>query len=166
MSITTLFPYTPNGMDLDLFLHIYGNSLKNKRVLYIVKPNLDPDIYKIGVAGINGGDPNQRLRSYLHYYGKESRHNPKSGVKIYYLGFTKYNSYVLPTKSNIYRKEKFIKDNFKAVPGRGDERFRVPLIKLINAIEGPSDDMPAEEQEQAIRFSPRLPEERLKYTEF
>ena len=116
--------------------------LYNKRLFYIVKPNVE-GVCKFGIAGNEGGKASGwgRLHQYVHSYGEQSDLSACAGVKLLYLAGNEYNPNVENIKSAVYRKELAAKRFFRddALKGRGFERIlQERLDELFKILEDPS----------------------------
>ena len=122
------------GMDLNLFLRKYEKSddLKNKRVFYVIRPNADKNVYKIGIAGVNDGKAIGRFQQYRLYYGNDSRNNKCTGATVHFVCKTNYNKMVEPKNSYIHKLEKCMKDKLKYLKyiDRGGEWVKASLEKI------------------------------------
>jgi hypothetical protein len=114
------------GMDLKKALTIYKNVLRESRVLYVIQPNLDlGKITKFGIAGMDSGNPFSRLEEYVLMYGPVDPKNHCQGVKVFFIGVTKYNRLVEAKNSQVFKIEKKLKQELKSQHeniGRGLER--------------------------------------------
>lgn len=120
------------GMKLEEFISKYSNDLKNSRVFYIIRPNADKNIYKIGISGNNDGKGIGRFHQYLLYYGKHQDFNSCAGVKVFYVKKTNYNKNVEERNSYIHKLEVFVKRQLKKYEyvARGNEWTKAPLDKI------------------------------------
>ena len=147
MVLTNLF-LDKKGVPLDQWLVEPDNleMIRGKRIFYILKPRLDPQIFKFGIATNDGDGAFRRLISYVTYYGFEDDNTTQLkqkqrkifGILVYGLWGVNYNSNVEPKNSAVARKEKYIKsklrENIEAV-NRGSERTSISLNELIALVE-------------------------------
>ena len=72
------------GVELKKWLDDNAAKLKNQRIFYILKANLEKgDVFKIGLSERGGNSAYGRLNDYYHFYGKTNKENPCKGVKLY-----------------------------------------------------------------------------------
>ncbi len=120
--------------DLSSFLRQYGHRLRNVRAFYVVEPLLERGKhFKFGVAGITSGNAYHRVSEYEIIYGKKGQ-TDCTGVILHYLATTEYNPRVEGTDSQVYRVEKYFKQQYHSttVEGRGSERL--PISHLQNML--------------------------------
>ncbi len=101
-----------DGIKLEDFLSSkkYLKEIEHKRIFYILRPELEKGkILKFGIAGINTGRAVARLREYDIVYGKYSKDNPCTGVRVFAIFTTEYNRLVAPTNSLIQKLELKVK---------------------------------------------------------
>ena len=111
--------------------------IKNKRILYVIRPNIDKSLIKFGIGGVEHGGSSAygRLLQYVNYYG-ESGEFDCLGVKLFLIVANEYNPNVEGKNSAIFRKEKFLKAqlNGDTLSGRGTERVKTNIRKLFGLI--------------------------------
>jgi len=120
-------------MQLDLFLAKYkGNAeLRNKRLIYVLAPNLEKGrTVKVGIAGMSDGDPVPRLQSYIATYGISDRKNNCKGTTLHFIGVTEYNKNVLRENSKIYKTEQLVIETYKRYRDARGERAKERFIDL------------------------------------
>lgn len=136
------------GTSLETWLETNKANIKGKRILYILKPNMETNVIKFGIAGA-GSDvkPDQsyaRLKSYLTTYGRkadcktrEQKTSCKYGVTLYALYGTNYNSNVEEKNSACHQKELYLKRELKSsilAVDRGDERTNASLGDILKLV--------------------------------
>jgi len=156
------------GVSLDEWLKDPENIAKilGKRILYLIKSNLDNNILKFGIVtnyGQEGNGAYRRLISYIHSYGRESdnktrdqQKNNKHGVQLYGIWGNNYNKDVEPKNTGVMKKETYIKSHLKVNiknVNRGSERTSITLNELIKLIEN---DKYSEDIITDVRRSKRL----------
>jgi hypothetical protein len=98
---------------------------------------LDHSLIKFGIGGVEHGGEGAwgRLYQYVNYYGVEGEFDCQ-GVKLFLLVGNQYNPNVEGKNSAIFRKEKFLKAQFRSdtLSGRGTERVTTNMRKLFAAI--------------------------------
>lgn len=126
----------------------FVESIKSKRILYILKPAMETNIVKFGIAGHGAGktldnktynenSSMSRLKSYITQYGRksdcktrQSKDDCKYGVQLYLILGNNYDNNVLKTNSAVFKKEAYMKhklrNSIRAVD-RGEERTNAPL---------------------------------------
>jgi len=151
------------GVDLGDWLQDKSNQTKisNKRILYVVKANLDENVYKFGIGGLEGGNSAYgRLLQYVNYYGSTLANLPNDevtkltgkkqdnqciGVKLYLIVGNEYShnpyadgKFAASKNSLVARKEAYLKKLVKlrgdTLKGRGRERTSMTLNELIRNI--------------------------------
>lgn len=128
-----------DGVELRPWLYQESNrrSLDNKRILYVVRANIDSSLIKFGVGGVEHGGTSAfgRLLQYVNYYGEGAEFDCK-GIKLFLIVANEYNPNVEGKNSAIFRKEKFLKAQLKGdtMSGRGTERVTTNLRKLFGLI--------------------------------
>jgi len=129
-NIITVYPWNKKGISLTTFLQTpkYINLMKNSRVFYVVKPNSE-DVIKIGVSGESDGRGWARFAEYRLYYGDTVKDNPCLGMKVYFVGKTRYNPLVESKNSLIHKLELHVIRQFKKrnIIARGRERTNAKL---------------------------------------
>tara|TARA_R110000737_G_scaffold105915_1_gene138845 strand:- start:71 stop:622 length:552 start_codon:yes stop_codon:yes gene_type:complete len=129
------------GMQLSDAINKFSERLKNKRVLYVIEPNLEKGkIVKFGIAGMDSGKPISRLKGYDITFGQQDKNNKCKGVTIWFLGITEYNRLVEAKNSKVFRIEKKLKQEYKSKTEtvRGSERTSKrpqEIIADINKLE-------------------------------
>ena len=127
------------GIELAQWLSKESNrrALDNKRILYVVRANIDNSLIKFGVGGVEHGGTSAfgRLLQYVNYYGENGEFDCK-GIKLFLIVANNYNANVEGKNSAIFRKEKFLKAQLKGdtMTGRGTERVTTNLQKLFKLI--------------------------------
>lgn len=144
MALTTIFE-NRKGASLETLLADpeFVQSIKFKRILYVLKPAMETDIIKFGIAGHGSGTTTtgkpynensafNRLNSYLTQYGRtsdcrtrQSKEHCNYGVKLYLILGNRYSSKVSKPNSAVFRKESYMKHVLKSSiqkVGRGQER--------------------------------------------
>ena len=157
-TITTIYDWNLRGMSLTRFLkkEKYLKQMENSRVFYVVKPNSE-DVIKIGVSGENDGRGWARFMEYRLYYGDSTKGNPCLGMKVHYVGKTKYNPLVENKNSLIHKLELHVIREFKKrdIIARGRERTYAKLDEVKDIVfEYLQDDKPVD-VETDVRKSTR-----------
>lgn len=125
------------GKDLNTLLNDpkFVKKLENTRAFYIIKPKSE-DILKFGISGNNDGGGIGRLQQYRLTYGISDSTNDCLGVKLMFLGVTKYNSDVEAKNSEVHKREqhviKYIKEN--NLIARGRERTVANYRNLVEIV--------------------------------
>ena len=147
MSLSQIY-LNKKGVSLEKYLSENKDSIKGKRILYVLKPNMETNIIKIGIAGEYAGiDENashDRLKSYLTSYGREKdcktreqKQKCKYGVLLYALYGTKYNKNVEGKKTAVHQKELYLKRELRESierVGRGTERTDINLNTILKLV--------------------------------
>jgi hypothetical protein len=129
----------PQGIELAQWLSSKSNRdmLTNKRILYVVRANIDHSLIKFGIGGVEHGGTSAfgRLLQYVNYYGEAGEFDC-NGIKLFLIVANEYNANVEGKNSAIFRKEKFLKAQLKGdtVSGRGTERVTTNLKKVFELI--------------------------------
>jgi len=136
------------GTSLEKWMETNKSDIQGKRILYVLKPNMETNIIKFGIAG-QGSDVNPdqsyaRLKSYLTTYGRESdcktreqNKGCKYGVTLYALYGTNYNSRVQEKNSACHQKELYLRRELKSSiqsVGRGNERTNASLGQILKLV--------------------------------
>ena len=128
-----------DGIELKQWLDVQTNRrlLDDKRILYVVRANIDNSLIKFGIGGVEHGGTSAfgRLLQYINYYGEGGEFDCK-GIKLFLIVANQYNTNVEGKNSAIFRKEKFLKSQLKGdtLSGRGTERVTTNIRKLFNLI--------------------------------
>ena len=136
--VKTLYE-SQDGIELKQWLDVQSNRrmLDNKRILYVVRANIDNSLIKFGIGGVEHGGTSAfgRLLQYINYYGEGGEFDCK-GIKLFLIVANEYNPNVDGKNSAIFRKEKFLKAQLKGdtMSGRGTERVTTNIRKLFNLI--------------------------------
>ena len=78
-----LLPFTRKGVELKDWLEKHKDKLKNQRIFYILKANMEnKDIFKIGISERGDTSAYGRLNDYYHFYGTTMR-GTGYGVKLH-----------------------------------------------------------------------------------
>ena len=121
--VKTLYE-SQDGIELKQWLDVQANRhlLDNKRILYVVRANIDNSLIKFGIGGVEHGGTSAfgRLLQYINYYGEGGEFDCK-GIKLFLIVANEYNPNVDGKNSAIFRKEKFLKAQLKGdtMSGRG-----------------------------------------------
>jgi hypothetical protein len=136
------------GTSLENWMETNKADIRGKRIFYVLKPNMETNIIKFGIAGA-GSDvkPDQsyaRLKSYLTTYGRasdcktrEQKSACKYGVTLYALYGTNYNPKVEEKNSACHQKELYLKRELRSSilsVGRGDERTNASLGNILKLV--------------------------------
>ena len=128
-----------DGIELKQWLDKEANRrmLDNKRILYVVRANIDSSLIKFGIGGVEHGGTSAfgRLLQYVNYYGEAGEFDCM-GIKLFLIVSNEYNPNVEGKNSAIFRKEKFLKSQLKGdtMSGRGTERVTTNMRKLFGLI--------------------------------
>lgn len=126
-----LLPWTDDGIPVKLFLEKYGSTIRNNtRLFYVISPNGQPGLYKIGIAGDSTGKPYSRLMEYYYFYGLESLDNKCTGARIHFCHTTAYIENTEKSNSEVWKLEKKIKDSLSKKAIRGDEWLETNLERI------------------------------------
>lgn len=169
--LTVLFDYRHEGRTpahLEDWLRDNRSKLNDMRLFYVIKANMQSEITKFGIAGLDGGTSGYgRLHQYVIMYGENSSNNKCTGVKLFYLAGTKYNPLVQTSNSLVFKKELFLKRELKNLSQtdslRGTERTTMPVSNLIRLIDR-SSNKTSSEQEQELRRSQRIKASEIDFT--
>jgi len=156
------FNDTPEKEPVELgeWLQVQKNQddIYNMRCLYLLRPNMENELTKLGIAGENGGTGAYgRLRQYVLEYGFEQPGFNCHGVKMFLLVGVKYNKDVDIKNSFVFKKELQLIREFKGdrLPGRGRERIMTDLAKVYEVVFDNS-TMTSLEKETKLRKSLRI----------
>ena len=152
------------GVPLKEWLEEHKEELKNHRIFYILRANLERgDVFKIGLSERGANSAYGRLNDYFHEYGEAQKKfpnpNPCMGVKLYLVVGNLFNPNVEASDSKVRRIETKMIAYLKKLgtSERGRERFRISIDKLFNAL----DDLGVligDEGAPAVKRSPRIQE--------
>ena len=145
------------GTELHNWLLKNGDSLKNKRIFYVVKANLDKDkdVFKIGISERGDNSAIGRLIDYVHFYGITNNENRCQGVKLYLLLANVFNPDVEASHSAVRRLETKVIAKYADRRERGRERIHVSIHELFRFLEENKTIVDAESE---TRKTPRLAE--------
>ena len=137
-----VYDLNKSGIKLEEFLENEKTKIKGKRCFYIISTNTDNQhygvsanskrVYKIGISDSN----HSRLQDYVHFYGY-SNTSQNHGAMLHYLYCVKKNKRVEFVNSEVYKKERKIKQAYKNSTKkikRGSERLFVTWANLSNYI--------------------------------
>ena len=143
------------GIELDTWLRKNGDSLKNKRIFYVVKARLDKekDVYKIGISERGSNSAFGRLADYVHFYGVTNKENECQGVKLYLLLSNVFNPDVANPDAAVRKLETKVIAEFADKRVRGRERIDVSIQDLFKYLE---DNKFIVDNEIITRKTPRL----------
>jgi len=169
--LTILYDYRHEGRaaaPLETWLRDNRGRINDMRLFYVIKANMQPEITKFGIAGLDGGTSGYgRLHQYVIMYGQNNPRNKCTGVKLYYLAGTKYNPLVQTVNSLVFKKELFLKRELKDLAQtdslRGTERTTMSVSNLIRLIDR-SSNKTSSEQEQELRKSQRIKASEIDFT--
>ncbi len=137
--VKILFKDLRKGVELGPWLRNKSNyaMLRDMRVMYVLRANIDNSLIKFGIGGVQQGGTSAwgRLHQYVITYGETDEFDCK-GVKLFLVVGNKFNPDVEQTNSAIFRKELFLKRELggDTLPGRGTERVTTNLQKLYTMI--------------------------------
>ena len=135
-----------------------GHKLKNQRIFYILKANLEKgDVYKIGLSERGSNSAFSRLNDYYHFYDKSTSSNPCKGVKLYLVLANTFNADVDNPNARVRRVETKMKAFLQPKIERGSERFKISIDELFKYMED-NNLLEEEEIEKETRQTPRLKE--------
>lgn len=145
------------GTELKPWLESNKDSLRNQRIFYILKANLEKgDVFKIGISERGDTSAYGRLNDYYHFYDKSTKSNPCKGVKLYLILANTFNADVDASFARVRRLETKVKAHFESKRARGAERLKVTIDELMEYVTGES--VSVEETELGARRTPRLAE--------
>jgi len=136
-----------DGVELREWLRDEENrkKIKDMRILYVVKANIDKKLFKFGIGGNKGdgegGGENAygRLHQYVNYYGVSNKDDKCKGIKLYMIIGNKYNKDIKPEDSAVAIKEKYLINQLKGdtdkVGSRGNERVNTNIRTLFRLIQ-------------------------------
>ncbi len=159
--IKILFKDLKHGAELGDWLALKKTKdlLKDMRILYVLRPNMDSSLIKFGIGGVEHGSTGAwgRLHQYVNYYGTASEFEVCKGVKLFLVVGNKYNPNVEAKDSAIFRKELFLKRELHGdtVSGRGTERVLTNLERIYKLVMDKSNKT-WEDIEKERRVSERL----------
>jgi hypothetical protein len=146
------------GVELKDWLTTDGHRLKNQRIFYILKANIDKgDVFKIGLSERGNNAAFSRLQDYYHFYDKSTSSNPCKGVKLYLVLANTFNADVDNPNARVRRVETKMKAFLKPKIARGSERFHISIDELFKYMED-NNLLEEEEIEKETRQTPRLKE--------
>jgi len=145
------------GTELHNWLLENGDSLKNKRIFYVVKANMekDKDVYKIGISERGDNSAIGRLIDYVHFYGVTNKKNSCQGVKLYLLLANVFNPDVEASHAAVRKLETKVIRDFADKRERGRERIHVSIQELFDYLE---ENNYITDTEKETRKTPRLAE--------
>ena len=146
-----------NGVELKTWLERNKEKIKDKRIFYVLKANLEKeDVYKIGISERGGTSAYGRLNDYYHFYGTSSKTNPCKGVKLYLVLANTYNVDVNASDSKVRKLETLLKRDFKELRARGEERLNTSIDSIFEYLQ--KANLIVTETEKPVRETPRLKE--------
>lgn len=152
-----LLPFNHKGVELKDWLEKHKGELKNQRIFYILKANMESkDIFKIGLSERGGQSAYGRLMDYYHFYGKSSQ-GGCYGVRLHLVLANTWNPDVQNSDARVRRVETKMKAHFSNVERRGSERFAVSIEELFKYMTD-NNLLKEEEIERSVRRTPRLAE--------
>jgi len=145
------------GVELKTWLERNKEKIKDKRIFYVLKANLEKeDVYKIGISERGGTSAYGRLNDYYHFYGTSSKTNPCKGVKLYLVLANTYNVDVNASDSKVRKLETLLKRDFKEFRARGEERLNTSIDSIFEYLQ--KANLIVTETEKPVRETPRLKE--------
>jgi len=153
-----LLPFTRDGVELKTWLDKHQDKLRNQRIFYILKANLEhKNVFKIGLSERGGNSAYGRLNDYYHFYGKTNKENRCHGVKLHLVLANTYNPDVENSDARVRRVETKMKAHFKDKIERGTERLKVSIDDLFSYMMEHK-LLETKEVEKPTRQTPRLAE--------
>ena len=144
------------GEELKTWLEANKGKLRNQRIFYILRANLESgNVFKIGVSERGDTSAYGRLNDYYHFYDKSVPSNPCKGVKLHLVLGNTFNADVDNALSNVRKLETKMKAHFKSKVERGAERLKVPLSELFEYLKSQK-VLDLEDVENPVRQTPRL----------
>jgi len=151
-----------DGVELGPWIEKNKRDLKNKRIFYIVRPNLEQgeNIYKVGISERGDNSAIGRLLDYVYFYGVTDKKNKCLGCQLHVLLANTFNPDVEYSKSAVRKLETRVLREFEDKRARGRERLNVPLEKLLEylRIEKQKTVDTEVDTEDPTRKTPRLAE--------
>jgi len=152
-----LLPFNRVGVELKDWLENHKDKLKNQRIFYILKAEMEEDdVYKIGLSERGGNSAYGRLNDYYHFYGKTKK-NTCYGCKLHLVLANTWNPDVDNSDAKVRRIETNMKAAFKSKIKRGTERFAVSIDELFEYMLD-KNLLETKEIEKPVRRTPRLKE--------
>ena len=158
-NLKVFLPPSKTGVELKPWLEEYKKELKNHRIFYILRAQLETgDVFKIGLSERGKTSAYGRLNDYYHFYGETKKQfpnpNPCMGVKLHLVVGNLFNPSVQTSDSKVRQIEtKLIQYLGKAERGR--ERFEISIDKLFKKIEDLG-LLKGDESAEATKRSPRV----------
>ena len=157
-SFKQLLPFNREGVELKTWLENNKDKLRNQRIFYILKANMEKkDVFKIGLSERGGNSAYGRLNDYYHFYGKTQKNNNCYGVKLHLVLANTWSPDVENSDARVRRVETKMKAHFKSKIERGTERFAVSVDDLFNYMME-ANLLEEKEIEKTVRRTPRLAE--------
>lgn len=155
-----------DGVELGPYIRKHKAELKNKRIFYVVRPNLEQgeNIFKVGISERGDNSAIGRLLDYVYFYGVTDKKNKCLGCKLHVLLANTFNPDVEYSKSAVRKLETRVLREFEDKRERGRERLKVPLETLLEYLRvakyNTKDTEPliAADTEVEVRRTPRLAE--------
>jgi len=130
-----VFLKTTKGVELKTWLNKNGHELKNHRIFYILKANLEKgNVFKIGLSERGTNSAYGRLNDYYNTLGASNNSNPCMGVKLYLVVGNIFNPSVQTSDTKVRQMEtKMIRH--LGTSERGRERFAISIQSLFKALD-------------------------------
>ena len=143
------------GVELKKWLDEHGEELKNHRIFYILRANLEKgDVFKIGLSERGNNSAFGRLNDYFHFYGKTNGTNPCMGVKLFLVVGNLFNPSIQASDAKVRQLEtKMIQSLGTAERGR--ERFKISIDRLYGVLEK-TNLMKSDEKAESTKRSTRI----------
>jgi hypothetical protein len=130
-----VFLKNKTGTELKPWLEKHKDDLKNHRIFYILKANLEQgDVFKLGISERGDTSAYGRLNDYYHIMGKTSNDNKCKGVKLYLVVGNLFDPSVASNKVREVETKVIAELKKKGATERGRERFRISINDLFDVI--------------------------------
>lgn len=129
-------PPTKTGKELKPWLEEHKNELKNHRIFYILRANLEKgDVFKIGISERGDTSAYGRLNDYYNHMGKSNSDNKCMGVKLHLVVGNLFDPSVGNNKVRDVETKLIAELKKRGATERGRERFRMSIEKIFEVLD-------------------------------
>ena len=131
-----VFLKNKKGKELKPWLEDHKDDLKNHRIFYILRANLEKgDVFKIGISEKGDTSAYGRLNDYYNHMGKSTSDNKCMGVKLHLVVGNLFDPSVGNNKVRDVETKMIAELKKRGATERGRERFRMSIENIFKVLE-------------------------------
>ena len=131
-----VFLKNKKGKELKPWLEDHKDDLKNHRIFYILRANLEKgDVFKIGISEKGDTSAYGRLNDYYNHMGKSTSDNKCMGVMLHLVVGNLFDPSVGNNKVRDVETKMIAELKKRGATERGRERFRMSIENIFKVLE-------------------------------